>query len=205
MARKAAAAAPARARRRSTGPPGEAPPVEGGGEKPPAKGGRKRRRRSPLLSFLVKLAIVSAVLAAVFSFVLGVHIHHGNRMYPFIMDGDLVITYKLEPYRVGDAVVYRRPDGSASVSRIAALGVHEIELTESGQLLVNGAIPNEQVFYPTRALEGSSLSFPYAMGDGQVFLLDDYRTIGEDSRAFGALDESALRGKVVYVFRRRGI
>ena len=53
---------------------------------------------------MIKLSVVAVILIVVFTFVLGVHIHHGNRMYPFIMDGDLLITYKLDPYRVGDAV-----------------------------------------------------------------------------------------------------
>ena len=38
-----------------------------------------------------------------------------------------------------------------------------------------------------------------------IFLLDDYRTIGVDSRTFGEVRQSDLLGKVVYVFRRRGI
>ena len=76
-----------------------------------AKNGQKtsRKRISPLLRFLIKLSVVAVILIVVFTFVLGVHIHHGNRMYPFIMDGDLLITYKLDPYRVGDAVAYRNP------------------------------------------------------------------------------------------------
>ena len=43
------------------------------------------------------------------------------------------------------------------------------------------------------------------MSPEAYFLLDDYREIGLDSRAFGEVDEDALLGKVVYVFRRRGI
>lgn len=168
---------------------------------------RKRKKRmSPLLRFLIKLAAVAAILIAVFTFVLGVHIHHGNRMYPFIMDGDLLITYKLDPYRVGDAVAYRNPKtGETGISRIVAIGENEIEITEIGEMLINGYVPSESVFYPTRELEGSEVSFPYKMGANGYFLLDDQRENGSDSRAFGELTEDNLLGKVVYVFRRRGI
>ena len=173
-----------------------------------AKNGQKtsRKRISPLLRFLIKLSVVAVILIVVFTFVLGVHIHHGNRMYPFIMDGDLLITYKLDPYRVGDAVAYRNPQtGEVGISRIVAIGENELEITEIGELLINGYVPSESVFYPTRELEGSEVSFPYKMGANGYFLLDDKRENGSDSRAFGELTEDNLLGKVVYVFRRRGI
>ena len=85
------------------------------------------------------------------------------------------------------------------------MGEKEIEITELGALLVNGYSPSEQVFYPTKPVEGSEIAFPYHMTQGGCFLLDDYREIGLDSRAFGQIPEEALLGKVVYVFRRRGI
>lgn len=160
----------------------------------------------PLRRFLIKLLLFALALGAVFIYVLGIHIQHGNRMYPFIMDGDLLITYKLDPYRVGDAVVYRNPQtGELAVSRIVAVGETELEITEEGQLLVDGYIPSESVFYPTRRMEGSQVTFPYNMSREGYFLLDDYREIGMDSRVFGEVPEGAIQGKVVYVFRRRGI
>ena len=160
----------------------------------------------PWLRFLLKLALVAGVTAAVFSFVLGVHIHHGNRMYPSIRDGDLLITYKLDPYRTGDAVLYRVPGtGELAVSRIVAVGKAEIAFTETGEVQINGFISGEDRFYPTLPLDGSALSFPYLISADGLFLLDDYRVIGQDSRAFGEIREGDILGKVVYVLRRRGI
>ena len=106
----------------------------------------------------------------------------------------------------GDAVAYRNPQtGRTAVSRIAALGENEIAFSEQGELLLNGYHPSESVFYPTHELDGSEIIFPYRMSADGVFLLDDYRELGIDSRAFGELPEEALLGKVVYVIRRRGI
>ena len=78
-------------------------------------------------------------------------------------------------------------------------------ITAQGELLINSTSPMEQVFYPTLPLEGESVEYPYIMRKGGYFVLDDYRTCGEDSRSFGQLLEEELLGKVVYVFRRRGI
>lgn len=171
---------------------------------PPAQA--RKKRLTPLMLLLGKLAAVLLLAAVTFTFVLGVHIHEGNRMYPFLMDGDLIITYKLEEYRVGDVVAYRHPvHGTTEFSRIVAIGEHSININQYGEMYIDGTAPAERVFYATIPLEGENVEYPYTMRKGGYFLLDDYRTEGEDSRRFGQLLEDELLGKVVYVFRRRGI
>lgn len=180
-------------------------PVESTGEKARAPVARKKPP-GPLTQLLIKIALLAVLVAIVLTFVLGIHVQQGNSMYPFLMDGDLLITYKLDPYRVGDAVAYRDPEtGETAVSRIVAVGENTIQVTDYGELLINGIAPQEKVFYPTSPLEGSSVEYPYIMRKGGYFVLDDYRTWGDDSRRFGQLLEEELLGKVVYVFRRRGI
>jgi len=177
-------------------------------QSPPAdKPGKKKKKRASLWGrFLLKLSLLGAILFGIFTWVLGIQIYHGNRMYPFVMDGDLLITYKLDAYHVGDVVAYRHPvSGKVELSRIVATGETELEITDMGALLINGYSPAEQVFYPTKPLESSQIAYPYHVTQGAYFLLDDYREIGLDSRAFGQISEEALLGKVVYVFRRRGI
>ena len=159
-----------------------------------------------LALLLAKIAVLLALLVGVFTLVLGLHIQRGNRMFPHIKDGDLLLTYKLEGYRPGDVVVYRHPQtGQSQVSRIVALGKNEIQVTENGALLINGSAPAEQVFYITAPAEGSDVGYPYQVQEQECFLLDDFRTEGQDSRTFGAVREDDLLGKVVFVFRRRGI
>ena len=168
---------------------------------------RKKRRRRELIRFLVKLGVIAVLSAVTFIWVLGVHLYHGNRMYPFVMDGDLLIIFKPgNKYDVGDVVLYRNPETKEnSISRIAVAGDCEIQITETGELLVNGYRRAENVFYLTEKVAGSDIRFPYSMGKDEYFLLDDYRSSGRDSRVFGAVKKEALLGKVSYVLRRRGI
>lgn len=174
------------------------------GPAPPSA--KKKVGLSPLMLLLCKAAAILLLMGFTLLFVIGIHIHEGNRMYPFLMDGDLIITYKLEPYHVGDVVAYRHPQtGDTEFSRIVAIGENTIQVTEYGELLINGTSPAERVFYPTAPLEGDNVEYPYIMRKGGYFVLDDYRTEGDDSRRFGQLLEDELLGKVVYVFRRRGI
>lgn len=181
------------------------PPEDTQGTRP-AKTAAPKKALSPLVQLLVKIALLAVLAAVMLVFVLGIHVQQGNGMYPFLMDGDLLITYKLDGYRVGDVVAYRHPEtGETAVSRIVAMGENIIQVTEYGELLVNGSAPDEKVFYPTQPLENASVEYPYIMRKGGYFVLDDYRTEGEDSRMFGQLLKEELLGKVVYVFRRRGI
>ena len=168
--------------------------------------GRRRFLDSPAGRFLLKLAALVLLLGGFFTFVMGIHIQHGNRMYPFIMDGDVVVIWKLEKCREGDVVAYRNPDtGETALSRVIAVGEHSVDVTENGVLTVDGLVPAEQVFYPTAPLPESKVRWPYEMRPREIFVLDDLRTEGNDSRVFGGLHESDLLGKAVYVFRRRGI
>ena len=158
-----------------------------------------------LLRLLLKAAAIGLIIWALLTFVFGVHFQRGNSMYPFLMDGDVVIFYRPEKCRVGDVTAYRSPEtGKIALSRVAAMGAHEIRVTSFGELLIDGFVPNEAVFYPTEPLPGSMISYPYRMEEGEVFLLDDFREEGRDSRIFGAVKQEDLLGKVVYLFRRRG-
>ena len=156
-----------------------------------------------LVRFLVKAAAVAGVIIVVFTFVFGVDIYHGNEMHPSLKDGDLVITYKLGKYGLGDIVRYTDPvAGNSRYSRIVGLPGYNIDITELGELKTNGYVPNEEVYYKTEKHEDSEIDFPYSVSGSSFFLLDDYRTIGHDSRDFGEIN--GLDGKVVYIVRRRG-
>jgi signal peptidase I len=170
------------------------------------KAKKKKRRRSELARFLIKIGILGAVTAVTFIWVMGIYIQHGNSMYPFVMDGDLLIIFKAgSRYNVGDVILYRNPDtDEKGISRVVAIGSNEIQITEAGELLINGYVPSETVFYRTEQVQGSDVRFPYTMGEDEYFLLDDYRISGKDSRVFGAIKKDDLLGKVAYILRRRG-
>ena len=157
------------------------------------------------LRLLIKIVLVTAIFWAVFTFVLGLHVNRGLRMVPYVMDGDLVVTYKLERYQAGDNVAYRSPQsGKTELSRIAAIGAHVVSLGGSNELLIDGRTPEGGAAFLTEPPEGESLTYPYTMGEDGFFLLDDSREGGKDSRIFGEITRKELLGKVVYLFRRRG-
>lgn len=121
-------------------------------------------------------------------------------MYPAIRDGDLVITYKLEPINVGDVVMYEH-SGSTQVGRVIASGGSTVSISDSGELMVNDGVLQEEIFYPT---EKGTVLYPYSIPEGSYFVMNDFRSDTNDSRTFQAISENKLEGKVIFVIRRRG-
>lgn len=162
-----------------------------------------RSTRRLLIGFLAELAAAALILWAALSFVICVRIHYGNNMFPAVRDGDLVVT--LRPQRPFlNAVVLYEQDGATRLGRVVGMNGHVIDISEDGALRVNGVPPAEEVFYPTKPAENTELTYPYTVGEGQVFLLNDYRTDTNDSRTFGAVDLKDVKGPLLLSMRRRG-
>lgn len=154
-----------------------------------------------IIRTLIKDFLILLVLVFVLVFVLGFHVQKGNYMFPAVRDGDLLILYKRdEPIRT-EVVVYDA--GAVSLSgRIIAGPGDTVEISDSGELRVNGGVVAEEVFYATDP--GSYLTYPYVVPSDSYFILNDFRSITNDSRTFGAIPKNYIKGKVIFVIRRRG-
>ncbi len=171
----------------------------------------KERRKLPkpvstkrlVISLLIKLAAIALAVWLVFAFVLGLTINYGNNMHPAVNDGDLVVSLKLQRPYLNAAVLYRH-DGKTRTGRVVGLPGNVIDISEKGELLVNGAIASEDIYYPTYQAENSTVRYPYTVEEGKAFILNDYREDTDDSRAFGAIDLSEIDGPLILSLRRRG-
>ena len=126
-------------------------------------------------------------------------------MFPAIKDGDLLILYKLEPYVPEDVIAFKNTNGDFEISRIFAKEGSEVDISYEGEVLLDGHVMAESIFYKTEKAEGSFVTYPCLLRESELFVLDDYRTIGTDSRVFGPIKKDQVIGKVLYVFRKRGI
>jgi signal peptidase I len=163
-----------------------------------------QRQKETVLMFIVKLCLVLLVIWAVFTFVFGIRQVSGENMYPRLRDGDLILYYRLEQdYQIGDVVTFELDD-TTFWARIVAQGGDVVEVTEDGQLLINGNVQEEEIFYPTEPQEGD-VTYPCTVEAGSDFVWCDYRTISLDSRTYGTIPQEDLDGKVITVLRRRGI
>lgn len=155
-------------------------------------------------TFFVKLAVIILFFWILLEVVFGLAVMEGEDMYPRIRDGDLMVYYRLQKeYHIGDVVTFSR-DGVRRTGRIVAQGGDTVDINDEGQLLVNGSVQDEEIFYPTEKV-GEENSLPCEIEEGEVYLLSDFRTNGTDSRTYGPVDSEELDGKVITILRRRGI
>ena len=155
------------------------------------------------INLMIKIAAIVLAVWLVFIFVLGLTINYGNNMHPAVNDGDLIVSFKLQRPYLNAAVIYNH-DGKKRTGRVVGLPGNVIDISEKGELLVNGAIASEDVYYPTKKAENSKVTYPYTVEEGRAFIRNDYREDTDDSRSFGAVSLDDIEGPLIFSMRRRG-
>lgn len=167
----------------------------------------KQRRQAQIrrgyIDLLIRVVLLAAAGWLLLTQIFLITQVSGNGMFPALKDGDLLFAFRLQQeYAKNDVVVYEA-NGEEYVGRIVARATDVVTLDDSGTLLVNGTVQSGEILYPTYA--GETLTYPYAVPEGHVFVLGDYRTQTEDSRSLGAISMKNVKGKVITIFRRRGL
>ena len=168
----------------------------------------KRRARKRFLSkydgkkygwFLMcrDFVLMLAGVSLLFSLLVGVSRVDGTSMDPTLRDGQVVFFTRVNlRYRRGDVVYARMPSGKNYVKRVIALENDVVDLRD-GRLYVNG-LPEDNLHARGTTLPQTGIvEYPYTVGEDMVFLLGDNREGSVDSRSFGALPLSSIRGKLI--------
>lgn len=161
--------------------------------------------------FLLRVVVLLLVLWVLFFQIVGLTRMPNTDMYPRIDSGDLVLYYRLDKdVRAQDVIVIekRAPDTGEkrlSICRVIATAGDTVEITDYGELKINGNSQIESnIFYPTARYEGYT-EYPLKLKEGQCFVLADHRSGGSDSRWFGAVEQSEILGTVISIIRRNNI
>jgi len=125
----------------------------------------------------------------------------GTSMMPSLEDQERIFVnkfvYRLEPIERGDIVVFRYPyDPSKSyIKRVIAMAGDHIRI-ESGQVYVNGEALIE-TYVPAEYADRRS--YPdTVVPENDYFVLGDHRSMSDDSRRFGPVNQSFIYGKAVF-------
>ena len=146
--------------------------------------------------------VVAAAGAIVLALCLGLVAHpvrvQAHSMEPTYRPGDHLLVRswgagEALPHR-GDVVVVAAPDGSDLVKRVAAVAGDEVGIAD-GLLVVDGVEVREP--YLDQGSVDSTWFGPVVVPAGHVFVLGDHRDDSVDSRRFGPIPASAVRGTVV--------
>jgi len=171
------------------------PPSEQMPAAPPA------RPRTVVVVWLRDLMISLGISAFIIIFLYQPVKVEGTSMMPLLEDQERIFVnkfvYRLEPIERGDIVVFRYPyDPSKSyIKRVIAMAGDHIRI-DSGQVYVNNDALIE-TYVPAEYVDRRS--YPDTIvPEGDYFVLGDHRSMSDDSRRFGPVNQSFIYGKAVF-------
>lgn len=165
----------------------------------------KMNKKREAISFLIKLLTLLLVLGILLGVVYGLTPMKNEDMSPGIHAGDIMLYFRLEKnINNGDVLVISK-EGKKYMGRVVARENDTVEITEEGELKVNGSLVMENNIYYKTPKYDDYVSYPLKLKDNQYFILGDYREGARDSRYFGAVNEDEIDGKIITVIRRSNI
>lgn len=170
----------------------------------PAKKRRLTGWKRELFEWGRALVIAFAAVFVVFFVLLRIVSVDGSSMDPTLQQGDrLVISNLFYTPENGDIVVTTAQNGlnKPLVKRIIAVGGQTVDLDESGRILVNGLLLEED-YLDGAVTDPGDQTFPLTVPEGSLFLLGDNREHSTDSRSsvLGMISEDEIEGRVLFRF-----
>lgn len=172
----------------------------------PAAAIRRRRMRvadkQAAFSLVRKIVVLALAAFVLFGVVFGLAPMKGGDMEPKLSAGDLLLFYRMEDAYTRNDVVIMERDGGQYVGRLIGMPGDTIEITDAHEVRVNGnTIVETEIFFETEAFQ-NAVQYPLQLGADEFFLLGDNREDARDSRYFGAVARSELKGKVITALQR---
>ena len=163
----------------------------------------RTRMRSLLRSWARDLGISLAISGFIILFLYQPVKVEGTSMLPSLQDQERIFinkfVYHFESVARGDVVVFRYPRDPAKsyIKRVVGVPGDHI-LIDHGRVFVNGRRLAEN-YVPRDFIDGRS--YPeLVVPEHSYYVLGDHRSMSNDSREFGPVDESYIYGKAVFVY-----
>lgn len=162
------------------------------------------------LSFIVCIAFVLVAAWGIRTYVAEPFEVPSASMETTIMTGDRLfaekVSYHFEDPKAGDIVVFSDPQvpSRVLVKRVIATEGQVVSMSD-GVLYIDGVAQSEPYVtgetYPLSQTAGNvSISYPYIVPEGEVWVMGDNRENSSDSRYFGSIDENTIFGKAVFTY-----
>jgi signal peptidase I len=171
----------------------------------PGGGGVKERRtakpRSAVWEILETLLVAVVLAFLIRTFVVESYQVSGYSMYPTLKNGERVLVnkliYRFSAPEPGQIIVFRSPVVPSQdwIKRVIAVPGERVAI-RNGQVYIDGHLQPE----PYVRFRGHSNYAPVTIPPGYLFVLGDNRPNSYDSRYFGLLKESLVRGEAFLVW-----
>lgn len=161
----------------------------------------QKPRRPWWLEVLQTVAVALVLAFLVRTFVLESYQVQGHSMLPTLTTGDRVLVdkllYRIEGPRTGEIVVFRSPvkKNEDWIKRVIGVPGDTVKIV-AGQVYING----HRYAEPFVKFNYSYNYGPVTVTPGHLFVLGDNRPNSYDSRYFGLLSESRVRGSAFVIW-----
>lgn len=164
---------------------------------------------SDILDLIELFVVALGVIMIVFTLLCRISFVQGSSMETTLLEDDVLLISDLfyEP-KVGDIVVIQAPgvdNGKAIVKRIIATEGQTVEIKADGVYVdgeklseTDGSLHYTVNFSPWEADQYKYTPMSLTVGEGELFVMGDHRSVSLDSRIFGTVDQRCVIGKVYF-------
>ena len=168
------------------------------------------KKHPDLTLAIVKILFLAIALLVSFGMVLGISAPINDYMNPGVKYHDNVIYARIGyDLILRDVVVYTNPEGEECIGRVVGMPGDTISTTVNGNIFQN-IVPEskeQQITYEEniKYTTNRSKEVEITLNEDEYFVINDDRSQNFDSRTYGAIKKSDIKGKVILVMRRYGI
>lgn len=166
---------------------------------------RRLKNQEDIFHFIKKIILFIICIYILFQGIFGIIPMKDMTMSPRISPGDLLLYYRLNQNYGNQDVVIVKKGGEKYVGRIVAKPGDKIEITNEGDIIINDStFVDNGIFYITKPYD-TKIKYPIKLKSNEFFLLGDFREGAKDSRVFGPVKDSELKGKIITILRKSGL
>lgn len=159
------------------------------------------------LGELLLMVLLALILSqGIRAFIVEPRLIPSGSMEPTLAIKDRVLVnkfvYRFEDPEPGEIVILKDPTDTVPIiiKRVVAVEGQTVDL-QNGQVLIDGT-PIDEPYTHGKASEpiDPTIQFPYTVPEDSVWLMGDNRTNSTDSRVFGAVPLSEIRGQAFCIY-----
>lgn len=146
-----------------------------------------------IIKEIIPYIVIVVVVVLIRTFIITPVRVDGDSMKNTLKNGDILLLYKLGSINRLDIIVLdEEKDNEKIIKRVIGLPGETVAI-KKGKIYINDKVTDDEYAY------GETSDYDkVTLEDDEYFILGDNRLISKDSRYFGPIKESEIKGKIVF-------